>query len=67
MFREIKLPAIVQLRELAFEKIRNLILASKFYIRSNNNKLNSIEAGRIVIAHLLPWSELEKCMHGTFF
>ena len=27
--------------------------ARKFYIRRNNNKVNSIEIGRIVIAHLL--------------
>ena len=54
MFREIKLPAIIQLRELAFEKLRNLILARKFCIRSNNSKLNSTETGRIVIAPLLP-------------
>ena len=26
----------------------------KFYIRRNYNKVNSIETGRIVIAHLLP-------------
>ena len=26
----------------------------KFYIRRNNNKADSIETGRIVIAHLLP-------------
>ena len=26
----------------------------KFYIRRNNNKVDSIETGRIVIAHLLP-------------
>ena len=26
----------------------------KFYIRSNNNNVDSIEIGRIVIAHLLP-------------
>ena len=26
----------------------------KFYIRRNNNKVNSIETGRIVIADLIP-------------
>ena len=26
----------------------------KFYIRRNNNEVNSIETGRIVIGHLLP-------------
>ena len=57
MFREIKPPAIMKLREFAFEKLKNLILARKFYIRRNNNKLNSIETGRTVIAHLLPRSE----------
>ena len=28
--------------------------ARKFYRRRNNNKVDSIETGRIVIAHLLP-------------
>ena len=28
--------------------------ARKFYIRRNNNKVDSIETGRIVIVHLLP-------------
>ena len=28
--------------------------ARKFYIRRNNNKVDSVETGRIVIAHLLP-------------
>ena len=31
-----------------------LFQARKFYIRRNNNKADSIETGRIVIAHLLP-------------
>ena len=29
-------------------------ISRKFYIRRNNNKVDSIETGRIVIAHLLP-------------
>ena len=33
----------------------------KFYIRRNNNKVDTIETGRIVIAYLLP------CMCTTFF
>ena len=39
----------------------------KFYIRRNNNKFDSIETGRIVIAHLLAWSDLEKYMYTTLF
>ena len=39
----------------------------KFCIRRNNNKVDSIETGRIVIAHLLPWSDLEKYMYTTLF
>ena len=35
----------------------------KFYIRRNNNKVDSIEPGPIVIANLLHCtSDLEKCM-----
>ena len=34
----------------------------KFYIRRNNNNVDSIETGRIVIGHLFPWSDLEKYM-----
>ena len=30
------------------------VKARKLYIRRNNNKIDSIETGRIVIAHLLP-------------
>ena len=39
----------------------------KFYIRRNNNKVNSIKTGRIAIADLLPLSDLEKCMYTTLF
>ena len=38
-------------------KISGLVIyaeARKFYIRRNNNKVDSIKTGRIVIAHLLP-------------
>ena len=38
----------------------------KFYIRRNNNKVDSIETGRIVVARFFPWSDLEKCMNGKF-
>ena len=31
-----------------------LVEPRKFYIRRNNNKIDSTETGRIVIAHLLP-------------
>ena len=30
------------------------VATRKFYIRRNNNKVDSIETGRMVIAHLLP-------------
>ena len=39
----------------------------KFYIRRNNNKVDSIEIGRIVIANLPPWSDSEKYIYTTFF
>ena len=39
----------------------------KFYVRRNNNKANSIETEPIVIVHLLPQSDLEKCMYTTIF
>ena len=39
----------------------------KKYIRRNNNNTDSIETGRIVIAHLLPQSDLENCMYATPF
>ena len=39
----------------------------KFFIRKNNNKVNSIETERIVIANLLPWSGLKKCMYVTLY
>ena len=35
-------------------KSKHLLKTRKFYIRRNNNKVDSIETGRIVIAHLLP-------------
>ena len=45
----------------------NSFKPSKFYIRKNNNIVDSIETGRKVIAHLLPWSDLEKSMYTTPF
>ena len=36
-------------------------------IRRSNNKADSIETGRLVIAHLLPKTDLEKCMYTTLF
>ena len=41
------------------------LLPRKFYVRRNNNKVNFIETGCIVIALFLPWSDLEKCMYVT--
>ena len=34
--------------------LHNKIEARKFYIRRNKNKVDSIETGPIIIAHLLP-------------
>ena len=39
----------------------------KIYITRDNNKVDSIETGLIVIADFLPWSDLEKCMYTTLF
>ena len=41
--------------------------SGKFYIRRNNNKADSIETGRIVIAHSRLLSDLEKCKYTTLF
>ena len=42
-----------QLVDMTF-KTQLIIIARKFCIRRNNNKVNSVETGRIVIADLLP-------------
>ena len=34
-----------------------------FYIKKNNSKVDSLETGHIVIAYLLPWSDLQNCQH----
>ena len=44
----------------------NNVKSKKFYIRRNNSEVDSVETGRIVIAHLFILSDLEKCMYGTF-
>ena len=36
-------------------------------MRRNNNETDSIETGPIIIAHMLPLSGLENCMHTTNF
>ena len=36
-------------------------------MRRNNDKVDSIETGRVVNAHLLPWSDQEKCTYITLF
>ena len=51
--------SLIRLSEEKFKKSLELLedtLVSprKFYIRRSNNKVNSKETGRIVIAHLLP-------------
>ena len=47
---------------------KNILVGSrKFYTRRNNNKVDPIETGRIVITHLLLRSDLETCMlHHDF-
>ena len=42
-------------------------LPRKFHARRNNNEVNSIEAGRIVIADLPPCSDLENYIYSTLF
>ena len=42
------------------QRPENIVM--KFYIRRNNNKVDSIETSRIVIAHLLRYGDLEKCI-----
>ena len=54
-------------RNLFLLTIGAYLVARKFYIRRNNSNVDSIETGRIVIADLLPWSDLEKCMYITLF
>ena len=51
--------SLIRLSEEKFKKSLELLedtLVSprKFYIRRNNNKVDSKETGRLVIAHLLP-------------
>ena len=50
-----------------FYAIYLVLQPKKFYIRRNNNKDDSFETGHIVIADLLPWSDLEKGMSTSFF
>ena len=52
---------------LAYCKCFFLRKAGKFYRRSYNIKVNSIETGRIVIADFLSWGDLEKCMYTKLF
>ena len=50
-----------------FYAIYLVLQPKKFHIRRNNNKDDSFETGHIVIADLLPWSDLEKGMSTTLF
>ena len=43
------------------------LIPKKVYVRRSNNKVDSTETGRIVIAPSLPWSDLEKCIYITLF
>ena len=38
-------------------------LSRKFYIRRSNDKVDSLKTGSIVVADLLPWSDLERYIH----
>ena len=44
-----------------FDKFK-YVIARKFYIRRNNNKVDSIETWRILVADFRPGIDLEKCM-----
>ena len=44
----------------------SLLLARKFYIRKNKNKVNSIAKGRAVSAHLFPRNDQENCSKSRF-
>lgn len=44
-----------------------LFKTRKFYIRKNNNKVDSVEARRVVIADVLPGIDLKKYMYTTLF
>ena len=48
-------------------KDMSFLKPTKFCIRRNNNKVDSIKTGRVVITHLLLWCDLEKCMYTTIF
>ena len=56
-----------KLKVFAVEKEMIYLNARKFCIRRNNNKVDSIKTGRVVITHLLLWCDLEKCMYTTIF
>ena len=43
----------------------SLMRSREFHIGRDNNKFDSIETRLIVIARLLPWSDLERCMYNT--
>ena len=45
----------------------HFFIPRKFYIKSNNEKVDSFETGCIVIADLIPWSDLENCMYTILF
>ena len=38
-----------------------------YLLKRNNNNVESVETGRIVIAQLPSWSDLEKYTYATFF
>ena len=39
----------------------------KFYLGRNNDSLDSIETGHMIIDQLLPWSDEENCSYITLF
>ena len=52
---------------LIINKISTLDLSGKFNKRSNNNQVDFMETERIVIADLLSWSDLKKCIYTMLF
>ena len=54
-----------------FEKVRLKNNFFNFHIQGSSigitKKNDSIETGCIVIAHLVPWSDLEKCIYDRHF
>ena len=59
------LPNISRIKDNQTMKFGQLTESRRFCMKRNNNKVVSIKTGPIVIAYLLPGSDLEKHMYGT--